>query len=456
MALKSINPFTGALIKEYRELSENEIDAKLNLATNTFSSWKAIGFDERSTLMKKVAQLLDHNKHEYAKTISLEMGKPVRDAVAEVEKCAWVCTYYAETAAQFLKSAYIETDADQSWVQYQPLGPVLAIMPWNFPFWQVFRFAAPNLMAGNVGLLKHASNVQGSAKHIEDVFLEAGFREGCFQNMPVSSQQVEAIIMHPAIKAVTLTGSEKAGSSVAAVSGKAIKKTVLELGGSNAFIVLADADIERAVQVAVKARMVNSGQSCIASKRFIVLDEVYEQFITLFKDQVEALNVGDPFDPATDIGPLARADLAEDLEKQVAASIERGAHLLTGGQRNGAIYMPTILTGVKPGMPAFDEELFGPVAAVTMVRSEDDALALANQSNYGLGMTVFTSNEQSIRKFIDGAEDGAVFINEIVKSDPRLPFGGTKQSGYGRELSIHGIREFVNAKTVYVKKDAGR
>lgn len=428
-----------------------QVASMIEKAAITFQSWRQTDFSTRTALMKNAAEVMRTKKAVYARTITLEMGKPIRESVSEVEKCAWVCDYYADNAQRFLQDIVIETDADRSYVMHQPLGPVLAIMPWNFPFWQVWRFAAPSLMAGNTALLKHASNVTRSALHIQDIFREAGFPSDVFQTLVLESSRVNAAIENSAIKAVTLTGSEQAGSQVAATAGKNIKKTVLELGGSNAFIVLDDADIEQAASVGVQARMINTGQSCIAAKRFIVQEKVASRFLDLFSEKLKALRMGDPLDSTTEVGPLARVDLAEQLEDQVKRSVAKGAKLLVGGQRDNAKYTPAILTDVKPGMPAFDEELFGPVAAVTIVKNDDEALSMANNSTFGLGASVCTTNTGRAQKFIDGIEDGAVFINSLVKSDPRLPFGGTKRSGYGRELSEQGIREFVNVKTVFIK-----
>lgn len=451
MTFQSINPYNNQLIEEFDSHTPQEIAAKLEKADNTFASWRKTDFASRSILLKKAAETLRAKKASYAQTITLEMGKPIKESVAEIEKCAWACDYYADHAAHFLRDEIKETDATHSYVKYQPLGLILAIMPWNFPFWQTFRFAAPALMAGNVGMLKHAANVTRCALLIEEVFTSSGFPKGAFQSIIIHPKDVSGLIDNPLVKAVTLTGSEHAGISVATQAGKNIKKTVLELGGSNAFVVLADADLEQAATVGVTARMQNAGQSCIAAKRFIVIESVAAQFLALFKEKMSPLRTGDPLESTTQMGPLARVDLAEKLEDQVNRSVAQGARLIVGGQRTDAHYTPTILTDVKPGMPAFDEELFGPVAAFTVAKDEDEALALANQTSFGLGASVFTSDSSRARRFIDEIEDGAVFVNALVKSDPRLPFGGTKRSGYGRELSEHGIREFVNAKTVYIK-----
>lgn len=449
MKYTSVNPYTLDVLHEYESLSESVLFDKLETAANTFKAWRQASFDSRSGLMRAAARVLKEDKERLGRTITLEMGKSLKESIAEVEKCAWVCEYYADHAASFLANERIETDAANSYVRYEPLGTILAIMPWNFPFWQVFRFAAPALMAGNVGVLKHASNVLGCALHIEQVFEKAGFPVGAFQSLIVDKEHISSLIAHPVIKAVTLTGSEGAGAAVASQAGKNIKKTVLELGGSNAFIVLADADLKTAVEAGVRARMQNAGQSCIAAKRFILHRDIAEEYISRFSEHAAQLRVGNPMDPETDMGPLARTDLADQLEEQVNQSVEAGARVVFGGNRKDNFYYPTLLRDVEPGMPAFDEELFGPVAAVTIVNDDEEALQLANTSTFGLGISVFTQSRKRAQAFIEGSEDGAVFVNGLVKSDPRLPFGGTKRSGYGRELSSHGIREFVNVKTIW-------
>lgn len=448
---QSINPYTNDLIEEFDTHTADEIAQFIDTADNAYKDWRKTSFEHRAGLLRKAAEVLRSGKEKYAKAMVLEMGKPIKEAHAEIEKCAWVCEFYADNAEDFLKDEIIETDADKSLVRYDPIGAVLAIMPWNFPYWQVFRFAAPALMAGNVCLLKHAQNVIRCSLFIDEIFDEAGFPEGTFKSLIITPEQTVSVIENDKVKAVTLTGSERAGKSVAATAGKNIKKTVLELGGSNAFVVLSDADIEAAAKEGCLARMMNTGQSCIAAKRFIVLKDVADKFTELLKQNISELTLGEPMDESTKVGPLARVDLAEGIEKQVQESLDKGATLLMGHKREGAIYHPTILTNVKPGMPAFDEELFGPVAAVIVAETDEEALELANNSNYGLGMSVCTKSKEKAELFISGAEDGAVFINSLVKSDPRLPFGGTKISGYGRELSAHGIKEFVNAKTVYIK-----
>jgi len=452
MKFKSVNPYSLQVVEEFESLTDKEVMRKLEVADDTFSRWKSVPFASRSERMLEAARILRVNKDTCARNITIEMGKTLKEAIAEIEKCAWACEYYAAHAAAFLADEHIKTDAPESFVRYDPIGTILAIMPWNYPYWQVFRFAAPALMAGNVCVLKHAPNVFRCALDIQTVFRNAGFPEGVFQSLIVDVDQVAPIISHPGVKAVTLTGSEGAGASVASWAGKNGKKTVLELGGSNAFVVLDDADLEAAVNVGVQARMMNAGQSCIAAKRFILVEEIANEFMEKFREKVMALRAGDPLDDRTDIGPLARKDLADKLEDQVNRSLAVGAKAVCGAKRMDNFYLPTILTGVSPGMPAFDEELFGPVAAVTVAGSDDDALKLANASNFGLGLSVFTQSKTRAEKFIAHSEDGAVFINGLVKSDPRLPFGGTKHSGYGRELSSHGIREFVNVKTVWVGK----
>jgi succinate-semialdehyde dehydrogenase / glutarate-semialdehyde dehydrogenase len=452
--MKAINPATGELIREYPDHDEAAAAARLERAETAFASWRRVPFAERAKLMIQAGDLLRERAGDYGRLITEEMGKPLAAAEGEVDKCAWVCEFYAEHAERFLSAEPVGTDASRSLVRYDPIGPVLAIMPWNFPFWQVFRFAAPALMAGNVGLLKHAGNVPGTALAIEEVFRDAGFPEGVFTTLLVPSSRVADLIRHPAVKAVTLTGSEKAGMEVAAESGRHLKKTVLELGGSDPFIVLADADPIETAKQAAKARTINSGQSCIAAKRFIVEEPIADRFEAEMVKAMEALKVGDPLDRGTDIGPMAREDLLGDLDDQVRRSVEAGAKLRTGGQRvdgKGWFYEPTLLSGVKPGMPAFDEETFGPVAAVIRARDTTEAIELANRSRYGLGASVWTSDPARAEALAAEIEAGSVFVNGIVKSDPRLPFGGIKNSGYGRELSDVGIREFVNIKTVWVK-----
>ncbi len=454
MSIKSINPATNSLVKEFDSLTIEELNEKLERSAACFRSYRHTPFEYRKERMLKAAEVLRQRKEEFATIITLEMGKRKAEAIAEVEKCAWVCEFYAEEAEKFLAEELIASDASESKVVYQPLGPVLAIMPWNFPFWQVFRFAAPALMAGNTGLLKHASNVPQSALAIESVFVEAGFPEGAFQTLLIGAADAEKVIADPIVKAVTLTGSEQAGMRVARIAGKHIKKSVLELGGSDPFIVCADADLDLAVEMAVKSRFLNCGQSCIAAKRFIVEDSIKEAFLEKFSAKVTELKIGDPSEGETGIGPMARDDLAEELHHQVLESVKKGARVVVGGKRPelaGAYYEPTILTDVTFGMPAYDEELFGPVASVMPFIGDEHALMLANETKYGLGASVWTKDLERAKKFVYGIESGSVFVNEMVKSDPRLPFGGIKMSGYGRELSSIGIQEFVNRKTVYVK-----
>ena len=451
MKFKSINPYNGKELKTYSEHTLPELDATLSQSEKAFASWRNIPLAERTKLIAKAGSELRKNKDEYAEMMTLEMGKPITEARAEVEKCAWVCDYYAENAGEFLADEVIKTDASKSFVRHNPIGCVFAIMPWNFPFWQVFRFAAPTLTAGNVAILKHAGNVPGCATLIEQVFLRAGFPKGVFQNIFIDHSKTEKIIAHPIVKAISLTGSERAGASVAELAGRHIKKSLLELGGSNAFLVLADADMDKTIATAVNARMLNAGQSCIAAKRFIIESKVYDAFVDRFVKAVIELKSGDPMEEDTQIGTLARTDLAEDLEKQVQDSIAGGAKLLLGGKRRGAYFEPTVLGDVVPGMPAFDEETFGPVAAMIKAKNRDHAFELSQNTKYALGITVCTTDVDKALEDIDRVGDGAYFVNELVKSDPRLPFGGQKQSGYGRELSKDGIMEFVNRKTVYVK-----
>ncbi|HMQ68061.1 MAG TPA: NAD-dependent succinate-semialdehyde dehydrogenase [Ignavibacteria bacterium] len=451
MEFKSINPYNGKEIESHKEHSDSELISILDNAGVAFKSWSKVPVEKRCDFLKKAGQVLRDNTEDYAGMITMEMGKPVSESRAEINKCAWVCDYYADNAAEFLADQIIETDAQKSFVRHDPIGCVLAVMPWNFPFWQVFRFAAPTLVAGNTGLLKHSSNVFGCSKQIEQVFIKAGFPENVFQNLIIHHDKTETIMSHKAVQAVSLTGSEKAGSSVAAIAGRNIKRSLLELGGSNAFIVWEDADIDKAVKTALTARMLNCGQSCIAAKRFILTEGIYDEFVSKFSEAVSKLKSGDPLDETTQIGPLARVDLADELQKQVKISIEQGAELLSGGKQNGAYHDPTVLGNVKPGMPAFDEETFGPLAAMIKAKDEDDAFRLSELSPFGLGLTVCTTNIEKAISMAYKVSDGAYFVNELVKSDPRLPFGGTKISGYGRELSKDGIMEFINRKTVYVK-----
>jgi succinate-semialdehyde dehydrogenase/glutarate-semialdehyde dehydrogenase len=454
MSFTVINPATGETIEEVPAWDESQIEAALEQAASATTDWQTRSFDDRAMLMRKAAQTLRDNVDKYASTITLEMGKLIGDARAEIEKCASCCDYYAENAGEFLKDEAIESDASNSYVTYLPLGTVLAVMPWNFPFWQVFRFAAPALMAGNTGLLKHASNVPGCARAIEDVFNQAGFPKGVFTTLMIRASQVANVIRDPRVHAVTLTGSEPAGRQVASTAGDCLKKSVLELGGSDAFIVLEDADLDETVHNAVISRYLNTGQSCIAAKRFIVVDAIAEDFLARFKAGVEALKLGDPMDPNTTMGPMARDDLRDELHLQVKDSIAAGAKAITGCkpvEGPGAFYEPSILDRVAPGMRAYSEELFGPVAIVIRARDEVDALRIANESEFGLGGSVWTGDLERGERIARKIESGCSFVNGFVKSDPRLPFGGVKRSGYGRELSSHGIHEFVNAKTIWIK-----
>jgi succinate-semialdehyde dehydrogenase/glutarate-semialdehyde dehydrogenase len=455
VSIQSINPATGEKIKDYAEMAPQEVKSIIEKAHQAFLDWRKTGFEQRARLMKKAAQILRGNAEAYAKLMAQEMGKPIAGGRSEAEKCAWVCDYYADNAEKFLQPEIIATDASKSFVTFQPLGVVLAVMPWNFPFWQVFRFAAPGLMAGNAGVLKHASNVMGCALAIEDIFRQAGFPENLFRSLIIGSSQVNAVIENPLVRAVTLTGSTPAGKAVASKAGELLKKTVLELGGSDPYVVLADADLETTVTTCVTSRLINSGQSCIAAKRFIVVDSLREKFEQRFVEQMAAAKMGDPMAEDTVVGPQARHDLRDDLHRQVRQSIEKGARCLLGGeipQGQGAFYPPTVLTNVKPGMPAYDEEMFGPVAAIISAQNEAEVIKIANDSIFGLGAAIFTGDlARGERMAAEELEAGCCFVNSFVKSDPRLPFGGVKASGYGRELSHYGIKEFVNIKTVYVK-----
>lgn len=453
MAIASINPATGETLKSFTALTAEQLEQKLQLAADTFRTYLRTTFADRKPLMIRAAEILETKKHDFGKIMTLEMGKPLKAAIAEAEKCAWVCRYYAENAEHHLADQIVETNAQKSYVHFQPLGPVLAVMPWNFPFWQVFRFAAPALMAGNVGLLKHASNVPQCALAIEEVFATAGFPKGAFQTLLIGSDAVEGILNDPRVVAATLTGSEPAGRSVAATAGKQIKKTVLELGGSDPFIVMPSANLDEAVTTAVKARTINNGQSCIAAKRFIVAGEIYEEFERRFVAEMHALKIGDPLDESVEIGPLATPQIVNDLEEQVKKAVAGGARVLTGGKkinRPGNFFEPTVLVDIDLKAPVSCEEIFGPVAMLFRVANIDEAIQVANSTPFGLGSAAWTNDAAEKAKFIDGLEAGAVFINGMVASDPRLPFGGVKHSGYGRELAEFGIREFVNIKTVWV------
>src|SRR5215467_354325 len=454
MAIATVNPATGQVVKSFEALSSAEIEQKLQKAHEAFATYRQTPFAERAQWMLMAAAILENEKETFAKVMTTEMGKTLRSAVDEAVKCAWVCKYYAENAERFLADEVVETGAKRSFIKYQPLGPVLAVMPWNFPFWQVLRFAAPALMAGNVGLLKHASIVPQSALLIEELFCKAGFPDGVFQTLLIGSSKVDRVLGDPRVQAATLTGSEGAGVEVGVGAAKRIKKVVLELGGSDPFIVMPSADLEAATANAVKARIVNNGQSCIAAKRFIVAEAVADKFEKMFAEQMSALRVGDPFDETTELGPLSTAQGLEDLEREVKATVAAGAKVLTGGKplgRPGNFYAPTVLTNIPKGSPAHKEELFGPVASVFRAKDLDEAIRLANDTRFGLGASAWTNDDRERERFVNELEAGMVFINRMVASDPRLPFGGVKQSGHGRELGVHGIREFTNIKTVWIE-----
>jgi NAD-dependent aldehyde dehydrogenases len=458
MGIASINPSTGETLKSFDELTLDQVNEKLQRASETFRTYRRTSFESRTAMMTRAAELLESEKHELGKIMTLEMGKPLKAAISEAEKCAWVCRYYADTAAKHLADQIVETNATKSYVRFQPLGPVLAVMPWNFPFWQVFRFAAPALMAGNVGLLKHASNVPQCALAIENIFLRAGFPEEAFQTLLIGSNAVETVLKDFRVVAATLTGSEPAGRSIASIAGNQIKKTVLELGGSDPFIVMPSADLAKAVETAVKARTINNGQSCIAAKRFIVASPIYEGFTSKFVSAMKALRIGDPMLESTDIGPLATPQILEDLVGQVQRAVDSGARVLTGGhklEQPGNFFEPTVLDNLDPSTPVSCEETFGPVATLFRVSNIDEAISLANVTSFGLGAAAWTNDTTEQLRFIDELEAGSVFINGMVASDPRLPFGGIKHSGYGRELSEFGIREFVNIKTVWIGASQG-
>ena len=453
MRLQSINPATGETLATFETLSPADVSAALDRAVQAFQSWRQTSFEKRAELLTNAAGILEAESEWLGRLMTSEMGKPLRAGIDEALKCARGCRYYADRAAGFLADEPVATEARQTYVRYEPLGAVLAVMPWNFPFWQVFRFAAPALMAGNVGLLKHASNVPQCAVAIEGIFRRAGYPDGVFQSLLIRSADVAPLLDDPRIAAVTLTGSEGAGQDVASRAGHGLKKTVLELGGSDPFIVMPSADLSAAAATAAKARTINNGQSCIAAKRFIVAEPIADEFLRLFVAAIEALRVGDPMDPSTDVGPLAMPDLVNDLAKQVDATVAAGARVLTGGHRRpgpGNYFEPTVLVDIPKGSPAYGEELFGPVASVFRAASADDAIRIANDSTFGLGASVWTKDDEEREHFVRELESGQVFVNAMVVSDPRVPFGGVKRSGYGRELGVHGIREFVNAKTVWV------
>jgi succinate-semialdehyde dehydrogenase/glutarate-semialdehyde dehydrogenase len=457
MTIATVNPATGQTLRTFSPLSEPELDARLQCAADAFRRYRRTPLAERTRMLSRAAEVLESDKEKFARLMVMEMGKTLKAALEEAQKCAWGCRYYAENAERFLADEVVETSATRSFVTYQPLGPILAIMPWNFPFWQVFRFAAPALAAGNVGLLKHASNVPQCALAIQDIFRRAGFPEGCFQTLLIETDRVRRVIEDPRVAAATLTGSTGAGSHVASAAGKQIKPTVLELGGSDPFIVMPSADLESAVRTAVTARTINNGQSCIAAKRFIVAESIADEFERRLVEGMQRLVVGDPLDPATDVGPLANEAQVKTLADQISRSISTGARLLCGGRqldRPGFYFAPGVLTGIVDDSPAYREEVFGPIALLFRVRDLDEAINLANDSEFGLGASVWTQNPKERDRFIAEIEAGMVFINAMVASDPRVPFGGVKRSGFGRELSHYGIREFVNIKTVWVNEPA--
>ncbi|HXX26895.1 MAG TPA: NAD-dependent succinate-semialdehyde dehydrogenase [Terriglobales bacterium] len=453
MAIASINPATEQLLKTFEPLSHPHVEEKLQRAILAFREYRKVPFQERARMMMEAAEILENEKESHARLMTGEMGKTLRSAVEEAVKCAWACRYYAENAERFLADEVVETGVQRSYVRYQPLGPILAVMPWNFPFWQVVRFAAPALMAGNVGLLKHASNVPQCALKLEEIFSRAGFPQGVFQTLLISSRQVDAILADPRIVAATLTGSEQAGIEVGSGAAKRIKKVVLELGGSDPFIVMPSANLDAAVATGVKARIINNGQSCIAAKRFIVAEAIAGEFEKKFVKAMEALKVGDPFDDSTELGPLATTQGVEELDRDVQKTVAAGARLLTGGkklERPGNFYAPTVLTNIPKNSPAYQDELFGPVASLFRAKDAEDAIRIANETRFGLGASAWTNDVRERDHLINELETGMVFVNRMVASDPRLPFGGVKQSGYGRELGHFGIREFTNIKTVSI------
>jgi succinate-semialdehyde dehydrogenase/glutarate-semialdehyde dehydrogenase len=453
MPIATINPATAETLQTFDSLTDAQLDAKIAAAARTFQTYRRTPLADRAVRMLHAAEILESEQGAFGRTMTTEMGKLLKAGSEEAAKCAWGCRFYAEHARAMLADEPVQSTATRSFVRYQPLGPILAVMPWNFPFWQVFRLAAPALMAGNVVLLKHASNVPRCALAIEDIFRRAGFPYGVFQTLLIGAAQVQRVLDDPRVAGASLTGSEQAGREVAGAAGRQIKKTVLELGGSDPFIVMPSADMRAAIETAVKARVVNSGQSCIAAKRFIVADTVADAFERGFTERMRSLKVGDPLDPATEVGPLATRSVLTDLDDQVRRSVAAGARVLTGGHvldRPGNYYAPTVLTGIKPGSPAYTEELFGPVASLFRVRDLDEAVHLANDTSFGLGSSVWTNDAAERARFIDEIDAGQVFVNGMVVSDPRLPFGGVKNSGYGRELGVYGIREFVNVKTIWI------
>jgi succinate-semialdehyde dehydrogenase/glutarate-semialdehyde dehydrogenase len=459
VAISTTNPATGEQVKTFDALSEEQIDEKLRRAAETFREYRKTSFAERARMMTRAAEILEDEAEEFGRLMTTEMGKTLASAAAEANKCARGCRYYAENAERFLADEEIEIEGARAYVHYQPLGPVLAVMPWNFPFWQVFRFAAPALMAGNVGLLKHASNVPQCALAIEDIFRRAGFPEGAFQTLLIGAGQVQSVIDDPRVRAATLTGSTPAGRQVGGEAGENIKPSVLELGGSDPFIVMPSADLEEAVSMAVTSRTLNNGQSCINAKRIIVHEQIADEFERRYVEKMKALKVGDPMDEGTDMGPLALSGILEGVEEQVNRSVEAGARVLTGGERldgRGNFYPPTVITDIPEDSPAYREEIFGPVASLFRARDIDDAIRLANDSEFGLGSSAWTGDEEEQRRFIEEIEAGMVYINRMTESTPEAPFGGVKNSGYGRELSVFGIREFTNAKTVWIDRSAGK
>jgi succinate-semialdehyde dehydrogenase / glutarate-semialdehyde dehydrogenase len=454
MAIATINPATGEVLRTFEPLSSSEIESKLALAAGTFPRFRALPFADRARMMSKAAEILEGEKEDLGRLMTTEMGKTFRSAADEAAKCAWACRYYAENAERFLADEVVETNAKRSYIRYQPLGVVLAVMPWNFPFWQVFRFIAPSLMAGNVGLLKHASNVPQCALKIEEIMRRAGFPEGAFQTLLIGSRQVEAVLADPRVAAATLTGSEGAGVEVGISAARRIKKVVLELGGSDPFVVMPSANLEEAITWAVKARLVNNGQSCIAAKRFIVAEPIADEFERCFAAKMQSVVVGDPMDTKTDLGPLAYDGAVQDLQEAVDATVKAGARVVTGGKplnRPGAFYAPTVLTDIPKDSPGYGEELFGPVACVFRAKDIDEAIEIANDTRFGLGASAWTNDPSERERFVNELEAGMVFINKMVASDPRMPFGGVKWSGHGRELGVHGIREFTNIKTVWIE-----
>ena len=454
MAIATINPATGQTLKTFEALTDAQVDQKLQRAAETFRTFRKLSFADRARMMCRAAEILESEKDSLARLMTTEMGKTYRSAIDEAVKCAWACRYYAENAERFLADEPVETPASRSFIRYQPMGVVLVIMPWNYPFWQVFRFIAPGLMAGNVGVLKHASNVPECAMKIEEILLKAGFPGGAFQTLLIGASQVDRILDDPRVAAATLTGSEGAGIKVGAGAGQRIKKVVLELGGSDPFIVMPSANLDEAVTIGVKARVINNGQSCIAAKRFIVAEKIADKFLSAFVSQMEKLKLGDPFDEKNDVGPLANAEAVTSLHADVCSTVKAGAKVLTGGKPApgpGSFYLPTVLTDIPKDSPAYREELFGPVASIFRAKDVDDAIRIANDSRFGLGASAWTNDKAEQERFINEIEAGMVFINQMVFSDPRMPFGGVKRSGVGRELSTYGIREFTNVKTIWVK-----